>query len=265
MVKGLIGKKINMTQGFDSHGRAAPITRVLVEPNFVMQIKTAEADGYKAVQLAAGESKRAPKPLLGRIKKANLSVKPTSLREVQFDGDIKTGQEVRVEEVFGKGSLVDVIGISKGKGFAGVVKRYGFAGGPRTHGQSDRERAGGSIGATTTPGRVFKGTRMAGHMGAERVKIQGLEILDIDKESYIVNIKGSVPGSSGSLVLIEKSKKKKRKYHEPEIPLAPAVGGKEDKVESSEAAEVSSGQEQASSPSKGEGGNEENHGEANQG
>jgi len=239
MVKGLIAKKLNMRQVFDSHGRAVPVTRVLVEPNYIIQIKTEDADGYKAVQLGSGEAKRVSKPLAQHIKKAGLTNLPRVFKEFRFDGDVKLGQEIKVDEVFHKGVLVDAIGISKGKGFAGVVKRYGFAGGPRTHGQSDRERAPGSIGATTTPGRVYKGTKMAGHMGADRVKMMGLEIVDIDEEKKVLSIKGSVPGPTGSLIILEKSAKKKKKYHEPEIPQVPHLGGSEEEKseESSQAGE----------------------------
>ena len=167
--------------------------------------------------------------MAGHVKKTGLKHSPRFLREFKFDGEVKVGQEVRLGDVFSKGSLVDIVGISKGKGFAGVVKRHGFAGGPRTHGQSDRERAPGSIGATTTPGRVYKGTKMAGHMGTQRVKVQALEVSNIDKESNVLSLKGSVPGPTGGLLIIEKSKKKRKKYQEPEIPTAPALSVKEDK------------------------------------
>lgn len=239
MVKGLIGKKLNMTQGFDSHGRAAPITKILIEPNYIIQVKSAEKDGYKSVQLGVGSAKRLSKPLVGHVKKSNLNHLPRVFKEFQFDGEVTASQEVKLEDAFSKGSLVDVVGVSKGKGFAGVVKRHGFAGGPRTHGQSDRERAPGSIGATTTPGRVYKGTKMAGHMGMQRAKVQALEISGVDKENNTLSLKGSVPGPSGGFLIIEKSKKKNKKYQEPEIPAAPALGGKgekeEDKGETQEA------------------------------
>ena len=228
MVKGLIGKKMNMSQVSDSHGRVAPVTKVLLEPNFVIQIRTQEKDGYRSAQLGSGKAKKLTKPLQGHVKKSKTDILPRTFREFSFDGDLSEGQPVNIDDVFHKGSLVDVIGISKGKGFAGVVKRHGFAGGPRTHGQSDRERAPGSIGATTTPGRVLKGTKMAGHIGMERVKVQALEILDIDKENNILVLKGSVPGFSGSTLLIEKSKKKKKKYNEPEIPATPSLGKKDE-------------------------------------
>jgi ribosomal protein L3 len=161
---------------------------------------------------------------------------PKSFREVEFEGDVQIGQKISLGEVFRKGSLVDVVGISKGKGFAGVVKRWGFAGGPRTHGQSDRERAPGSIGATTTPGRVYKGLKMAGHLGNSRVTVQGLEITEINEEENKLWVKGSVPGARGTLLLIQKSIKKEKAYHEPEIPAIPVVAGaKEEVAEETEA------------------------------
>jgi len=233
MVKGLIGKKLNMSQTYDKHGRSVPVTRIMVTPNLVVQLKDTAKDGYRKAQLGSGENKRALKPLLGHAKKAGLDKAPRYLREFGFEGDLKIGQTIEADEVFRVGSLVDVVGISKGKGFAGVVKRWGFSGGPRTHGQSDRERAGGSIGATTTPGRVFKGMKMAGHMGDQQVSVAGLEIIDIDKENNELIVRGSVPGSLGSIVLINKSRKKKKAYHEAEIPTAPVVSG--DKEEKSEA------------------------------
>lgn len=253
MVNGLIGKKMNMSQRFDSHGRIMPLTNVLVEPNFVVQVKTLEKDGYKAAQLGIDQNTKLNKPQEGRVKKAKLKIKPQTLREFNFDGEVSLSQEIRVEEVFHKGNIVDVIGISKGKGFAGVVKRYGFAGGPRTHGQSDRERAPGSIGATTTPGRVLKGTKMAGHMGAERVKTQALEILDIDKDNNILKLKGSVPGFTGSFLVIERSKKKRKNYHEPEITTVPSLGKKDEGGESvTDEGNQSAGKSDTGSPVEGE-------------
>lgn len=249
MIKGLIGKKLNMTQGFDSHGKAIPITNLLVEPGYITQVKFAEGDAYKSVQLGVGSVKKLNKPVAGHVKKSGLSHFPRSLKEFKFDGEVKVGQEVKPGDVFSKGSLVDVVGISKGKGFAGVVKRHGFAGGPRTHGQSDRERAPGSIGATTTPGRVYKGTKMAGHMGSQKVKVQALEISDVDKEKNILSLKGSVPGPTGGLLIIEKSKKKRKKFHEPETPTTPALGSKEDK-ESKEGGEGQAQEERISEVKK---------------
>jgi len=221
MVKGFIGQKIEMTQVFDSHGRVVPTTRVKVTPNTIVQIKTIDKDGYKAVQIGAGERKKANKPTIGRIKMANLEKASRTLREVEADGDVKVGDTISPEQFFRKGMLVDITGISKGKGFAGVVKRWGFAGGPRTHGQSDRERAGGSIGASTTPGRVYKGLKMAGHMGSSKTTIQGLEIMEVKNEEGEILVKGSIPGARGNFMLVRKSRLKKKSYHEPEIPDKP--------------------------------------------
>lgn len=228
MLKALIGKKLNMSQMFDTHGRVTPVTKIKFEPNIVVALKEKETDGYKAAQIGLGESKKTTKPLKGHFDKAKLSKSPKILKEISFDGDLKVGQEVKMEEIFHKGALVDVVGKSKGKGFAGVIKRHGFHGGPKTHGQSDRHRAPGSIGSGTTPGRVQKGLKMAGHMGDAQVSIFGLEIMQVDKEENILVVKGSIPGPTGAAVLVKKSKKKKADYHEPEIPSAPTVGGGED-------------------------------------
>lgn len=240
MVKGLIGKKVEMTQTFDDHGRVMPVTKIRISPNFVVQIKQTDKDGYASVQLGSERKKKTTKPLIGHTKKAGLEFVPKHIREIEFDGELKSGQEITLDQVFKYGALVDITGVSKGKGFAGVVKRWGFAGGPRTHGQSDRERHAGSIGATTTPGRVFKGMKMAGHLGNRQVTVRGLEIVKVDKDGNELWVSGSVPGANSSVVVIRKSKKKRRAYHEPEIPTAPQVGGvKEGAPESEEKTEVS--------------------------
>jgi len=223
MLKGLIGKKIEMSQSFDKHGRIVPVTKITVAANYIVQVKQTETDGYRSIQIGYEKKKKATKPLRSHAKKAGLDIVPKYLREVEFDGELQVGNRVTLDQVFHRGALVDISGLSKGKGFAGVVKRWGFSGGPRTHGQSDRERAPGSIGATTTPGRVFKGLKMAGRMGGQQTTAQGLEIIKVDNEKEELWIKGSVPGSRGSLLLINKSKKKKKAYHELEIPIAPQV------------------------------------------
>lgn len=225
MVKGLLGQKLNMSVLFDSHGRAVPVTEVLVTTNTVIALREKEIDGYKAAQIGFGTTKKINKAETGHLKKSGVKVLPLIIKEVEFDGELNPGQEIRLEEVFHKGSMVDVIGKSKGKGFAGVIKRHGFSGGPKTHGQSDRHRAPGSIGATTTPGRVFKGMKMAGHMGNAPVSIFGLEVMDVDKENNRVFLKGSIPGPSGGIVVLKKSKKKREVYHEPEIPVQPVLSG----------------------------------------
>ncbi len=228
MVKGLIGKKVEMTQGFDKHNRMIPITKIQVRPNYVVQIKIGGKDNYKAAQIGYEKKKEATKPLVGHAKKAGLDFTPKYLREVELEGELKVGEKITLGQLFRAGSLVDVCGLSKGKGFTGVVKRWGFAGGPRTHGQSDRERAPGSIGATTTPGRVFKGLKMAGHMGNQRTTVQVLEVVKVDSEKEELWVKGSIPGARGGLLLIRKSKKKKKSYHEPEIPITPQIASEKE-------------------------------------
>ena len=223
MLKGFIGQKIEMSQVFDSHGRVIPITKIRVLPNVVIQIKTREKDGYQAAQIGVGEKKKASKAILGHVKKAGLEFVPRFLTEVGVDGETKSGEKISPDQFFKKGTVLDVTGFSKGKGFAGVVKRWGFAGGPRTHGQSDRERAPGSIGASATPSRVFKGMKMAGHMGNDKTTIIGLEVMEMNFDNNEVLMRGSVPGSRGTFLIIRKSKIKKKTYHEPEIPQKPVV------------------------------------------
>nr|QBM02223.1 hypothetical protein [uncultured archaeon] len=233
MLKALIGRKLNMSQVWDSHGRVTPVTKLSVEPNTVVILKDKDTDGYKAAQVGVGNQKKPTKPLKGHFDKAKLKIAPSLVREVDFEGDIKAGQEITVDEVFHKGSLVDVVGTSKGKGFAGVIKRYGFHGGPKTHGQSDRHRAAGSIGSGTTPGRVQKGLKMAGRLGSQQVSVLGLEVMEVNKDENTLLVKGSVPGSIGESLIIKKSTKKKAAYHEPEIPAVPQIGGGgEEKTES---------------------------------
>ncbi len=203
MIQGLIGKKVGMTQIFDESGRAVGVTVIEAGPCFVTQVRTQERDGYEAVQLGFGESKRISKPEKGHLK----NLRPLRhLREVKTTStdDVETGQTVDVS-IFEQGQTVDVQGTSKGKGFAGTVKRHGFRGGPKTHGQSDRLRAPGSIGATSTPGKVLKGKRMAGHMGNETVTVKGLSVARVDPARNLLLLEGSVPGANGGLVLIKKS------------------------------------------------------------
>ncbi len=206
MIK-LIGEKKSQSQSFLEDGTRIPVTQVYLPSNLVVSIKSQEKDKYWAVQLGLGTKKKANRSLLGHAKKANLQTAPKVLREVRLiDNELenmpKVGDTLRPSDVFKPGDIVDVIGISKGKGFAGVVKRHHFKGGPRTHGQSDRERAPGSIGQTTTPGRVYKGKRMAGRMGHEKVTIKNLLVLDVIDEGLL--IKGLVPGARNGLLMIEK-------------------------------------------------------------
>jgi large subunit ribosomal protein L3 len=201
MIAGIIGRKLGMTQIFRDSGEAEAVTAVEAGPCSVVQIKTVAKEGYNAVQLGFGEAKRLKSPQRGHLRGMGQF---KHLREFRVDdiGDIQVKVDV---SMFSEGDLVDVTGMSKGKGFAGVVKRHGFAGGPKTHGQSDRHRHPGSIGATTSPGRVLKGTRMAGHMGNRRVTVRKLEVLKADPERNLLLIKGAVPGAKNGLLLITKS------------------------------------------------------------
>lgn len=201
----LLGIKKGMTQGYDARQRRVGATVLKIEPNLVTQIKSIDGkDGYSALQLGIGSKKSVKKPQIGHLKKSGIEQKLRWLREVRSEVkvDLKPGQTIGLGDVFKVGDVVKVSGVSKGRGFAGVVKRHGFAGGPRTHGQSDRLRAPGAIGPGTTPGRVYKGQRMAGHMGVETVSVRGLEVIFVDKENNTLTVKGAVPGYSGGMVII---------------------------------------------------------------
>jgi len=208
MLKGLIGKKIGMTQIFDEAGRAIPVTLIEAGPCFVTQIRLPEKDGYSAVQLGFEETK--PKRLtggqLGHLKRNNLP--PLRfLHEFRVKNpDLKEGDPVTVD-IFAVGDRVDVTGTSKGKGFAGAVKRYHFGGGPKSHGQSDRLRAPGARSSGTTPGRVYKGSRGPGHMGFRRVTTQNIEVVFVDVERNLLGVNGAVPGPRGGLVSIKEARK----------------------------------------------------------
>ena len=207
MINTLYGIKKGMAQGYDARGRRVGVTMVSIEPNVVTQKKTLETkDGYNSLQLGISEKKNIKKPQLGILKKSNIERQVRWFREVKTENSesLEPGQEVSLNQVFSKGDEVKVTGISKGKGFQGGVRRHGFHGGPKTHGQSDRHRAPGSIGAGTTPGRVYKGKKMAGHMGNETVSTRGLEVIAIDKANNLITIKGAVPGPVGALVRVEK-------------------------------------------------------------
>jgi large subunit ribosomal protein L3 len=206
-MKGLIGKKVGMTQLFDDSGKAVPVTVIKAGPCYVTQVRTVDQDGYKAVQLGFYETKpqRLSGGQLGHLKRNELP--PLRfLREFRTDEEMEEGQTLTVE-VFEEGERVDIIGKSKGRGFAGVVKRYHFSGGPKTHGQSDRLRRTGSIGAGSTPGRVFKGKRMPGRMGNDTVTSQNLVISRIDPENNLIAVRGSVPGPRDGLVIIKEARK----------------------------------------------------------
>jgi large subunit ribosomal protein L3 len=208
-MKGILGKKVGMTQVFDDTGEVSPVTIIEAGPCYVTQIKTKEKDGYQAIQLGFEEAKRLNKPEREHLPKGVPALR--HLREIRVD-DISVyelGEKIDAG-TFSVGELVDVTGSSKGKGFAGVMKRHGFGGGPATHGQSDRARAPGSIGSTSTPGRVVKGLRMAGHMGSRRSTVQSLRVLLVDPERNLLAVKGAVPGSKGGVVIITSAIKGKR-------------------------------------------------------
>jgi large subunit ribosomal protein L3 len=221
-MKGLLGVKVGMTQIIDDEGVVSPVTVIQAGPCYVTQIKVSKTDGYNAVQLGYGEVKdkrltRGQRGHLGLLKKDAKHPKRKAshdlpavrhLREFRTGsaGEYKVGQVLTVGQ-FEAGDRVDIVGKSKGRGFAGVVKRHGFSGGPKTHGQSDRQRAPGSIGATSGMSRVIKGLRMAGRMGNERVTSQNIEVVRIDPERNLIAVKGSVPGAKGGLVMIRDAAK----------------------------------------------------------
>jgi large subunit ribosomal protein L3 len=208
MFKGLIGKKLGMTQVFDENGAAVPVTLIEAGPCFVTQIRLNEKEGYSAVQLGFNEikTKKLTGGELGHLKRNNLPPLKYLREFITSKPEVKEGDKVDVSQ-FEKGKRVDVIGTSKGKGFAGAVKRYHFKGGPKTHGASDRLRAPGSRSSTTTPGRVFKGARGPGHMGNERVTAQNLKVVIVDVEKNLLGVNGSVPGPRGSLLVIREARK----------------------------------------------------------
>ena len=208
-MSGLIGKKIGMTSVFDANGKNIPCTVIEAGPCVVTQIRTEEVDGYAAVQLAYDEKKEkhTSAPLMGHFKKANTTPKRKLVEFANdFNKELQLGDTITVSDIFAEGeeSWVDVTGISKGKGFQGVVKRHGFAGvGGQTHGQHNRLRAPGSLGASSWPSRVFKGMRMAGRTGGDRVKILNLKVIKVIPENNLILVKGSIPGAKGSYVIVE--------------------------------------------------------------
>ncbi len=209
MLKGLIGKKVGMSQIFDEAGSAVPVTLIEAGPCYVTQVRQAIKDGYSAVQLGFEEVK--PKRLsggqLGHLKRNNLPPLRFIREFREKNPEVQEGDKLAVSDVFSTGEHVDVVGTSKGRGFQGGVKRYHFRGGPKTHGQSDRHRAPGSRGSGTTPGRVYKGARGPGHMGNERVTSQNLLVVLVDSERNLIGVRGSVPGPKGGLVLVKGARK----------------------------------------------------------
>ena len=215
MVAMLLGKKLGMTQVFNEKSDALPVTALRVGPCVVMQAKTEKTDGYGALQLGFEDKKEkhATKPEIGHAKKANTAPK-RFVREVPWDGqgEVKPGDVLTLKELEGI-ELVDVTGITKGRGFQGVVKRHGFKGGPKTHGQSDRTRAPGAISSSASPSRVMKGKRMPGHMGQARRTVQNLKVVSMDPETHTLLVKGAVAGANGSYVLVQRAKKGRHKKH----------------------------------------------------
>ncbi len=212
MAIGLIGKKIGMTRVFFKDGISVPATAIEIKPNYITYIRTLEKDGYTAIQVGAFEDKEKhlTKPELGHLKKVGKILRV--LKEFRVDSveGYQIGQELRLEEVFQPGELVDVVGKSKGRGFAGAMKRWDFGGFPKSHGHR-YHRAVGSIGNRTDPGRVWKGKRMAGHWGNEPIRVQSLLVLDVVPEHNILLVKGSIPGPNGGIVFVEKSRIANRK------------------------------------------------------
>ncbi|MGA0830165.1 MAG: 50S ribosomal protein L3 [Nitriliruptoraceae bacterium] len=201
--RGILGTKLGMTQVFDDEGRIIPVTVVHASPNTVTQVKRVETDGYTAVQLAFGARKHVTRPMAGHLAKAGVA-SARSLAEVRLDSEDDLPEQGATVGVttFGRGEMVDVIGTSRGKGYAGVMKRHNFSGMGDGHGVKKKNRHPGSVGACSTPGRTFRGTRMAGRMGGERVTIQNLEVVDVDAENDLILIRGAVPGADGSVVMV---------------------------------------------------------------
>lgn len=207
MPAGLIGRKLGMTRVFGDDGTVVPVSVIEATPNTITRLRTPEQDGYAALQLGAGTARRVTKPVAGQFKAlAKELQKPANVREFRVDAtdDYEVGQTVDVS-VFEPGELVDVTGVSKGHGFTGTIARHHFKRGPKTHG-STNYRAPGSIGAGTTPGRVFKGTRMGGHMGDDRVTVKKLKVVRVDTERNLILVKGAVPGARNGLLLVQKAK-----------------------------------------------------------
>ena len=210
MKKGIIGKKIGMTQIFDESGKVIPVTVIEAGPCIVVQVKTTENDGYQAIQLGFGEVKehKVIKPLKGHYTKVNLTPKK-HLREFRVDSleNVKVGDELKAD-IFAAGDKLDIQGTSKGKGFQGVIKRHGQSRGPMGHGSMYHRRPG-SMGPTSTPGRVFKGKKLPGHMGNQTITIQNLEVIKVDLDKNVILVKGSVPGAKGAILKLKTSVKSK--------------------------------------------------------
>jgi large subunit ribosomal protein L3 len=236
VIEGLLGRKLGMMQVFDQQGRMRGATVIEAGPCLVTQVRTADRDGYEAIQLGFGAMKRVNKPMRGHLKRQG---DLRHLREFRSDdvGQHAVGQRLGAE-LFQPGDHIDVTGTSKGRGFAGVVKRYGFAGGPKTHGQSDRHRSPGAIGAGNTPGRTFKGMRMGGHMGDAQITVRNLEVLESHPARGIIIVAGAVPGAKNGLLKLRYSKDtlEKARTRKAEAPEAAAEAAEEEAPEAAEAA-----------------------------
>ena len=207
MAIGLIGRKVGITQVFQQDGTMVAVSVLAIEPNTVTRLRTLDRDGYAAVQLGTDGQRKVTKPVAGQLKGLPKGAAQTgTLREFRVDSvdDYELGQVLAVGDVFSPGDVVDVTGVSKGKGFAGQIKRHNFRRGPKTHG-SDHHREPGSIGPGTTPGRVYKGLRMAGHMGDEQATIKKVRVVSTDPDRNLLLVKGSLPGARGSLILVRKA------------------------------------------------------------
>ena len=204
--KGILGEKLGMTQVYTDDGRAVPVTVIKAGPCQVVQVKTQERDGYQAVQLGFGDRARASKPMTGHFAKAGVDEPTRHLVELRTDESYEPGQEVRAD-IFAPGEHTDVIGVSRGKGFAGPMKRHGFSGLSASHGTERKHRSPGAIGACATPSRVFRGTKMAGQMGNHRVTVLNLEVVEADPERGLLLLKGAIPGPIGGLVMVRSSVK----------------------------------------------------------
>jgi large subunit ribosomal protein L3 len=200
---GLIGRKVGMTQVFQDDGTMVAVSVLAIEPNTVTRLRTPDRDGYTAIQIGTEVSKKLNKPETGQLKDLP---KVATIREFRVDSvaDVTVGQTFSLADLFEAGDLVDVTGVSKGKGFAGVIKRHNFHRGPQTHG-SDHHRAPGSIGPGTTPGRVYRGLKMSGHMGSERVTVKKVRVVRADADRNLLLVKGSLPGARGGLILVKKA------------------------------------------------------------
>jgi large subunit ribosomal protein L3 len=204
---GLIGRKVGMTQVFQDDGTMVAVSVLAIEPNTVTRLRTTDRDGYTAVQLGADSGRKVTKPVAGQLKELPKdAASPGTLREFRVDSvdDYSVGQTLAVADLFNAGDIVDVTGVSKGKGFAGHIKRHNFHRGPKSHG-SDHHREPGSIGPGTTPGRVYRGLRMAGHMGDETATIKKLRVVRTDPERNLLLVKGTLPGARGSLIIVKKA------------------------------------------------------------